>query len=94
MRPILVPHFYNAETQLSCVVDTGVSLSTHISSYKCNLFGQLISCQARKWEGGHPGGGNDVTGRHESQDCSGGENTGLERADISLEWMPELWQQC
>lgn len=74
----------------SCVVDTGVSLSTHISSYKCNLLGQLISCQARKWEGAHPGGGNDVTGRHESQDCGRGGNTAFEQADISLKgymWM-------
>lgn len=76
----------------SCVVDTGVSLSTHVSSYKCNLLGQFISCQARKWEGGHPGGDNDVTGRHESQDCSRGENTAFEQADISLEWY--MWMNA
>lgn len=68
-----------------CVVDTGVSLSTHVSSYKCNLLGRFISCRARKREGGHPGGGDDVTGRHESQDCNGGENTALEQRSMGMD---------
>lgn len=86
MRTIFVPPLLQHRNTGSCVVDTGVSLSTHVSSYKCNLLGQFISCQARKWEGGHPGRGNDVTGRHESQDYSRGENTAFEQVDISLEW--------
>ena len=59
MWPRLVPDSNNRPrgNTDSYVVDTGVSLSTHINS---NPSGQLISCQGRKCEGG-PGPDDDVT---------------------------------
>lgn len=54
MWPRFVSHFNNRPggNTGSCVVDTGVSLSTHTSSINSNPGGLLISCRERKWEGG------------------------------------------
>lgn len=76
MWPRLVPHFNNRPrgNTGSYVVDTGVSLSTHTSPINSNPLGQLISCRARKWEGGQPGhDDDDVTAGNERRDCCRGE---------------------
>lgn len=54
MWPRLVPHFNNRPrgNTGSCVVDTGVSLSTRASPIYSTPSAQLISCRGRKWQGG------------------------------------------
>lgn len=74
--PSLVPYFNNRwrGNTGSCVVDTGVSLSTHTSPFKTNPLVQLISCWARKRKEGYPEGGDDFIGGNESRDYCKGRN--------------------
>lgn len=79
MWPRFVPHFHNRPrgNTGTCVVDTGVSLSTDTSPLPLNgkPLGWLISCRARKWEGGQctEWAGGDVTQQEKKGRIVGGE---------------------
>lgn len=71
-----------------------VLVHPHFPSITSDPSGLLISCRARKWEGGQPGRSGDVTAGNEWRDCCRGWRRGKHSKWVSRRWVKrnECWR--